>query len=110
MEHSLGASGGGHKCACLDMLNLRCLFVEEMEGVEYKQKIEGEVRRGQNVGVVVFDGILSRGVTPTGASVQIQRERAAFWEKVERGRPCWAEGEEEGGCLNAASPSGESIL
>lgn len=67
---------------------MRCLFVEETEGVEYKQKIEGEVGRGQNLGVVVFDEIFRRGVTPTGASVQIQRERATFWEKVERGRPC----------------------
>lgn len=62
--------------------------MEETEGVEYKQKIEGEVGRGQNLGVVVFDEIFRRGVTPTGASVQIQRERATFWEKVERGRPC----------------------
>ena len=62
--------------------------MEETEGVEYKQKIEGEVGRGQNLGVVVFDGIFRHGVTPTGASVQIQRERATFWEKVERGRPC----------------------
>lgn len=85
---------------------MRCLFVEEMEGVEYKQKIEGEVGRGQNLGVVVFDGIFRRGVTPTGASVQIQREKAAFWDKVEKGRPCWAEGKVEGGSLNAASPSG----
>ena len=77
-----------------------------MEGVEYKQKIEGEVGRGQNLGVVVFDGIFRRGVTPTGASVQIQREKAAFWDKVEKGRPCWAEGKVEGGSLNAASPSG----
>lgn len=37
----------------------------EMEGVEYKQKIEGEVGRGQNLGVVVFDGIFRRGVTST---------------------------------------------
>lgn len=29
--------GVGTRDACLEMLNLRCLFVEEMEGVEYKQ-------------------------------------------------------------------------
>ena len=53
------------------MLNLRCLFVEESEGVEYKQEIEGEVGRGQDLGVVVFAGIFHHVVTPTGASVQI---------------------------------------
>ena len=71
MGHSLGGSGGRHKCACLDMLNLRCLFVEESEGVEYKQEIEGEVGRGQDLGVVVFAGLFHHVVTPTGVSVQI---------------------------------------
>lgn len=47
--------------------------MEELEGVEYKQEIEGEVGRGQDLGVVVFAGLFHRVVTPTGASVQIQR-------------------------------------